>query len=107
MATPYVGSPPRVRGIPYEDLTVLGVVRITPACAGNTFHQLQIQRYWWDHPRVCGEYNAPVLMMWAALGSPPRVRGIHHSLGGAGNAVRITPACAGNTVQVFAAVDLT
>ena len=50
------GSPPHVRGTPPNSNKIIQVLRITPACAGNTegsdgdFVQLE------DHPRMCGEH---------------------------------------------------
>ena len=53
------------------------LIRITPACAGNTLSCLIVSIFFEDHPRVCGQYykfNLPSM-----------------------SCIRITPACAGNT----------
>ena len=52
-----------------------------------------------DHPRVCGENSAFQNQPCAPLGSPPRVRGKHCSPLFRPSAERITPACAGKTVD--------
>ena len=49
------GSPPRVRGIVLADDSFTGLLRITPACAGNSLNELTVQWTKEDHPRVCGE----------------------------------------------------
>ena len=54
MAVPW-GSPPRVRGTGTALSAISYIVRITPACAGNSsliFCESLIDE---DHPRVCGE----------------------------------------------------
>ena len=71
--------------------------RITPACAGNSWsHRTRLPRCR-DHPRVCGDQYWRHLGVAAAAGSPPRVRGTVIIPAGDGVAVRITPACAGNS----------
>ncbi len=52
----HLGSPPRVRGIPTNQLGITGYRRITPACAGNTMLARKMPSKRKDHPRVCGEY---------------------------------------------------
>ena len=46
---------------------------------------------------MCGEYFTLIYRRPFAVGSPPRVRGIHIGSFGEGVYKRITPACAGNT----------
>ena len=58
-----------------------------------------------DHPRVCGEYVEPNCNESATGGSPPRVRGILAVPSFLNNDVRITPACAGNTLY-FSLIQL-
>ena len=91
------GSPPRVRGKPGYLWKVLGLKRITPACAGKTFLSLHPQRHRWDHPRVCGENGKPGRSQRTSWGSPPRVRGKQESGKTRSRVTRITPACAGKT----------
>ena len=91
------GSPPRVRGTvgqPFQGFRRHG---ITPACAGNSFHQSHKRGAVQDHPRVCGEQFPPAPPKPGIWGSPPRVRGTGRSdiLGENGDG--ITPACAGNS----------
>ncbi|OZG59022.1 hypothetical protein BTIS_0175 [Bifidobacterium tissieri] len=113
------GSSPRVRGkLGRYRLARVGL-RIIPACAGQTGP-------WWrrpwrgpDHPRVCGANvrlslacssrsgssprvrGKPATIAVAAVpgGSSPRVRGKHHRAARPRRAVRIIPACAGQTVR--------
>ena len=91
------GSPPRVRGIRANDLNLGIRSRITPACAGNTTGATSPTMSGWDHPRVCGEYLVDLPPAPTTIGSPPRVRGIQALALMLFAAVRITPACAGNT----------
>ena len=51
------GSPPRVRGTGVHADTLVFLMRITPACAGNSPRQLDIAGWRRDHPRVCGEQS--------------------------------------------------
>ena len=73
--------------------------RITPACAGNTGHEMQLNSHYLDHPRLRGEYQVTPSMLFADLGSPPLARGILQSVAATYLSVRITPACAGNTLD--------
>ena len=115
------GSAPRARGTQAQHAALGSVLRISPACAGNTV------RHWHrcvctaDQPRVRGEHIAqtrravrlfgsaprargtpkrpPLLRAVSACADQPRVRGEHTPLK-AGIRVlfnRISPACAGNT----------
>ena len=69
------GSPPRMRGkVPFSVFHGFGA-GITPAYAGKSTRQTNLQKKSRDHPRVCGEklkFIAAVFSMW---GSPPRMRG--------------------------------
>ena len=71
------GSPPLARGIQGKDVSGYQEYRITPACAGNTYHLLH--RY------------------IDCMGSPPLARGIPYPHANLHHVARITPACAGNT----------
>ena len=51
------GSPPRMRGIPQEDVLRLTDIGITPAHAGNTLFCDILMLLYRDHPRACGEYT--------------------------------------------------
>ena len=91
------GSPPRVRGTGFRVLDPDGVLRITPACAGNSETLRDLGNFLQDHPRVCGEQSAILSRASAVMGSPPRVRGTAAPNGWAWIRGRITPACAGNS----------
>ena len=55
---PYLqGSPPHVRGTPIQALAACFLLRITPACAGNTAGYWSLLQRLWDHPRMCGEHQ--------------------------------------------------
>ena len=100
------GSPPRVRGKPRLAERLTCGVRITPACAGKTrLRRLSTSRKT-DHPRVCGENLAEILLCELRGGSPPRVRGKHDSYPRAHVRLRITPACAGKTAGLDIADDI-
>ena len=73
------GSPPLTRGILACGMITAGVVRITPAYAGNTFLRLIRGAPIQDHPRLRGEY---------VMGAFRR-----------GKLSGITPAYAGNTLK--------
>ena len=93
------GSPPRVRGKLSANTYDAKASRITPACAGKTtavfFFSIASQ----DHPRVCGENSRMTDRELSRTGSPPRVRGKLVYSGQLETYVRITPACAGKTIQ--------
>ena len=71
-----MGSPPLARGIHVLVIKDYHPVRITPACAGNTFLDLLIHFLWQDHPRLRGEYSFGVNRSRLSPGSPPLARGI-------------------------------
>ena len=97
---------PRVRGehlINIGGCSATGGLRISPACAGNTFFtEARVQpRLLADQPRVRGEHNHATLV-GRALAPPdqPRVRGEHDGVPACRVTApfdRISPACAGNT----------
>ena len=93
------GSPPRVRGKQGGKRIRKAEERITPACAGKTNKSKSFNTALWDHPRVCGEnslFSSPNTLY---KGSPPRVRGKRWTVTDDGQRIRITPACAGKTIQ--------
>ena len=92
-----VGSPPRVRGTVRYTIYRYHTVRITPACAGNSQRQSDIEDWRRDHPRVCGEQNSFMLPAEIDTGSPPRVRGTVPAPDFIRLRYGITPACAGNS----------
>ena len=77
----HIGSPPRVRG-KRKTLVALPLrTRITPACAGKTGDDFEVDEDDEDHPRVCGENLWTFSTDDMRLGSPPRVRGKPYLLG--------------------------
>ena len=90
------GSPPRVRGTEPPSASIEYRVRITPACAGNSFMFAMVTGAVKDHPRVCGEQKEPSISDALLVGSPPRVRGTVDELISRYRGEGITPACAGN-----------
>ena len=94
-----VGSPPRVREKLQKDLTEKGVDRITPACAGKTMIRFSARYLLEDHPRVCGKNVENLALLIHRGGSPPRVREKRFILNNQVSDIRITPACAGKTLQ--------
>ena len=73
------------------------LIRITPACAGNSLRGKRAIPARWDHPRVCGEQTDEAVQMVMERGSPPRVRGTAQYYDVTNLQIRITPACAGNS----------
>ena len=92
-----IGSPPRVRGTAFRQTIRRWELRITPACAGNSYFRLVVVRLGQDHPRVCGEQACGSCKEDRMKGSPPRVRGTGLSMTCPSSSVGITPACAGNS----------
>ena len=94
-----LGSPPRVRGTEGELLTCTQRIRITPACAGNSYDTSGFPWKLQVHPRVCGEQAGSAPASPACIGSPPRVRGTGTGGGARRPSEGITPACAGNRAR--------
>jgi len=80
-------------GLPREARDCIG---ITPACAGNRLIAFSPIGWIKDHPRVCGEQQPGGAVSVSHAGSPPRVRGTVLMPERSLDALRITPACAGN-----------
>ena len=93
------GSPPRVRGKVEPFKGSMYQSRITPACAGKSVRLSGLSGSGTDHPRVCGEKVPPLLPVVLYRGSPPRVRGKGRCSRYSIPASRITPACAGKSMQ--------
>ena len=74
--------------------------RITPACAGNSILRAFASSPSPDHPRVCGEQAFFAVCVPIVIGSPPRVRGTAMPKASISVAIRITPACAGNSPRI-------
>ena len=111
------GSSPRARGTQLDQNHIRATRRIIPACAGNTQDVPARACERADHPRVRGEHlgkarddrtpngSSPRARGTrpnsnrcpCGAGSSPRARGTHHDIRHGIDAVRIIPACAGNT----------
>ena len=91
------GSPPRMRGKRAIDEFRKAFPGITPADAGKTGLFTCSKMRTEDHPRGCGENSFSPYSQIGQLGSPPRMRGKHHSKGLYYPSLRITPADAGKT----------
>ena len=99
------GSPPHARGILLHNSHPETTNGITPACAGNTPSWLHRSRPRRDHPRMRGEYASIPTPASLALGSPPHARGILGVGQKRDQTTGITPACAGNTLNLPAGVS--
>ena len=50
-------------------------IGITPAYAGKSLRKQNEQRYFEDHPRLCGEKSSMTIVFFLLAGSPPPMRG--------------------------------
>ena len=80
-------------------------LRITPADAGKTYSFEGTRGIDQDHPRRCGENDGRRICTKFDKGSPPQVRGKPALDDTAHIAVRITPAGAGKTLALAAALQ--
>ena len=92
-----LGSPPLARGTVTNVIAVLALIRITPACAGNSRAAHQSRGHGGDHPRLRGEQPVRTDEIAWRGGSPPLARGTDKLQGSTQRRVGITPACAGNS----------
>ena len=94
------GSPPPTRGTraTYNQAEIIN--RITPAYAGNTNILRSICQCLQDHPRLRGEHAFLALRPSFIMGSPPPTRGTLICRMVVVFGIRITPAYAGNTLNV-------
>ena len=72
----WVGSSPRVRGLPQDQDGGVDAEGIIPARAGFTSPGVTLARAYQDHPRACGVYNRLTDERITIRGSSPRVRGL-------------------------------
>ena len=92
-----VGSSPHMRGTQtcfYPQFHKAGII---PAHAGNTPARRMRVAVRGDHPRTCGEHRARSVLICAALGSSPHMRGTPCVGVDPHRDRRIIPAHAGNT----------
>ena len=75
LAFRFCGSPPHARGKVIQAFNHLHIYRITPACAGKSFHPLVCIGQFEDHPRMRGEKKDGATRISPAIGSPPHARG--------------------------------
>ena len=78
------------------------VLRITPAHAGNSPYQDLPSTSCRDHPRTCGEQASYQTNGDTCRGSPPHMRGTARVAPSAKAESRITPAHAGNRLEINA-----
>ena len=93
--TPYVGSPPPMRGKDVAAYAKKYKSRITPAYAGKSGAMHRDRWHCWDHPRLCGEKPANPRLTFLTPGSPPPMRGKELFPVVSVRRLRITPAYAG------------
>ena len=92
-----IGSPPLARGTDLCFSINNRILRITPACAGNSVLRYASQNVFWDHPRLRGEQHGLRHKLHGGAGSPPLARGTEKSRNLFTVELGITPACAGNS----------
>ena len=94
-----VGSPPHARGRRQEGRACVRRRRITPACAGKTSGLFSAGSSGRDHPRMRGEDRGDRCRSGIRPGSPPHARGRRQERRACVRRRRITPACAGKTLE--------
>ena len=94
---------PRLRGESNPMPLCPGLVRITPACAGKSKGRCPVSFRLRDHPRLRGEKCTGLTAKGHALGSPPLARGKVIYIIFQFQYLRITPACAGKSIQPLSA----
>ena len=95
-----MGSPPPTRGTRQFSSVRIFRYRITPAYAGNTVTAGRVFQRLKDHPRLRGEHSFLKVKMMSSMGSPPPTRGTPDFNCGQLYYTRITPAYAGNTIEI-------
>ena len=88
-----------MRGARWLIIILVPCFGIIPAYAGSTCWSRFLRRWSWDHPRVCGEHALEKNLVYAQLGSSPRMRGAHDVDHLTCVRVGIIPAYAGSTVR--------
>ena len=95
----YGGSPPHARGRHRSPTVRKAAAWITPACAGKTTCRRAFTTCRRDHPRMRGEDRSRHVRRGRGRGSPPHARGRQTSRLRIAYGARITPACAGKTLN--------
>ncbi len=98
---PRYGSAPRVRGTVIYNELFRDQDRVSPACAGNRLGVMARSCSTPGQPRVCGEQSRRLPQFGRSVGSAPRVRGTATLLCRRCLSVRVSPACAGNSIANF------
>ena len=94
------GSPPLARGTVFLPAWGRARAGITPACAGNRRQKSRYTSKRGDHPRLRGEQDMNYLYGKQSEGSPPLARGTVNIAIQRFYCIRITPACAGNSISI-------
>ena len=100
------GSPPPTRGTRYLYRCLFYKSRITPAYAGNTCRSGQANTVKKDHPRLRGEHPLYCNSINRLSGSPPPTRGTQYNIVNDCFLTGITPAYAGNTLQLLGSLRI-
>ena len=90
-----------MRGKVYKNIVCSLYNRITPAYAGKSWPACLFHPFFQDHPRLCGEKRTKLVMQLALLGSPPPMRGKVSFSDRPITKIRITPAYAGKSSEIF------
>ena len=93
------GSPPHARGAENSMGRSLQALGITPACAGSSYRWYLKCCHEWDHPRMRGEQFTRLAKPFRDQGSPPHARGAVMVVCLVSGLFRITPACAGSSLN--------
>ena len=95
------GSSPHARGALSVGVGEGAGFGIIPACAGSTSLILSLGRRLSDHPRMRGEHDNRRLEIAPRAGSSPHARGARRVVKQDVSCIRIIPACAGSTFEIF------
>ena len=88
---------PRVRGLRRCIIFFQFCMRYNPACAGTTRPTNVLDTHTSIQPRVCGDYDYPMIVRTLEQDTTPRVRGLLLSIASMALTSRYNPACAGTT----------
>jgi hypothetical protein len=94
------GSAPRSRGTRLGREILEGVIRFSPALAGNTETVYSLDFFASVQPRARGEHRHRYAALAVEVGSAPRSRGTRTAPGYTPRPRRFSPALAGNTLRV-------
>ena len=94
------GSSPCVRGTPTGPRLGKETHRFIPVCTGNTGLLGELKNIQPVHPRVYGEHECAEVIVTAAYGSSPCVRGTRACRASLKSLGRFIPVCTGNTAHL-------